>query len=242
MEQAQQAELDQQVAEVMQALEAAGEPASVESVARRVKRRTADVLESLKRLTFGTPGPDADADTPPEHYPGVQTAAAKVAQLTEAVAAAEVDVTAAEQAYAEAEAQAAEALIDGREPISLMEAQQAVLAAAESVHLLEVAQTVAKARHAEALATAQAQQQQAVWHHFQTLLAAHVTDLHRASASWEPLRRYCAVHGWRFGLTVFNGTMEILEESWIPHAEALLAQDEAGPDGGLPPGSHPRAY
>ena len=163
MDEEQQAQLDQQVAHTLAGLQAAGESVHVEGVARTLRRRTSDVLEAIRRVTGGTPS--VDVDTPPEQYPGVQTAAAKVAQLTEAVAAAEVDVTAAEQAYTQAEAQAAEALIDGREPISVMEAQQEVLCAAETVHLLQLAQSTAKARHTDALAQAQRLYKEHLWGH-----------------------------------------------------------------------------
>ena len=222
MDDEQQAQLDQQVAHTLAGLQAAGESVNVEGVARTLKRRTADVLDSIKRLTRGTPGPEVDADTPPEHYPNVQTAAAKVAQLTEAVAAAEVDVTAAEQAYAEAEAQAAEALIDGREPISLMEAQQAVLAAAETVHLLQLAQTTAKDRYTEALQAAKAQCWALVWGLYQDKIRAFDEALGAAYEAQEAARLVWNQIGQPGEVPLLKGPLSVWPEHFHPFLQGIL--------------------
>jgi hypothetical protein len=61
--------------------------------------------------------------------------------------------------------------------------------------------------------------------------------------SYEPLRAYCTQHNWRFGWQPFNGTMQVMGENWVPHVEALLAQEAPAPGGGTPPSlSQPSAY
>ena len=240
MEPEQQEALDQQVQAVMRELQAAGESVNVEGVARTIRRRTSDVLDSIKRLTRGTPA--LDYETPPEQYPQVVAAARKVATLEVTLCEAERTLAERETLLARAESQTAEALIDGREPLSLVEARQAVLEAADTLRLLELAQGTAKTRHAEALAQAEAAHQHAVWQRFQQLLQAHLDAVRQTVETWEPLRQYCAQHQWRFGLQPFNGTMQVMGESWIAHAEALLAQEAPAPGGGaLPPLSPPLA-
>lgn len=234
--------LDQQVKAVLALLEAEGQPVTTEGVRSRVGKRMSDVLAAMKRVA-GVGTPVLDADTPPQEYPVVVEAARKVETIAAALRDAEGTLAAQESLMQRAEVAAAAALIDGREPGSLVEARQQVLSAAETLRLLELAHGTAKSRAADALAQAQAQQQQAVWREFQRLLQVHVAHLQAATASWEPLREYCAQHQWAFGLQPFSGSMQILATNWVPHAEALLAQEAAEPGGvTLPTFGQPRAY
>ena len=241
MDEDRQLELDQQVQAVMRELQGAGESVNVEGVARTIRRRTSDVLDSIKRLTRGTPA--VDHETLPEQYPGVLAAERKVAAIEASRQDAERTLQDREIALAQAEAVAAEALIDGREPLSLVEARQAVLAAAETLRLLELAHGTAKRRHSAALAAAEVAHQRAVWQRFQQLLQAHLVAVRQTVESWEPLRAYCAAHDWRFGLQPFQGSMQILQASWLPYAEGLLSQEAPAHGGGnLPPMLQPHAY
>jgi hypothetical protein len=168
MDEAQQGELDQQVQEAMQEL---GETASVESIARRVGRRTETVLHAIKRVTgLGTSEPDVD--TSPQEYPAVVEAARKVEAITAALQDTERTLQARETALVRAEAAAAEALLDSRAPISLIEARQAVLDAAEMARLLALAQSTAKSRYDDALAQAQAQHWALQWRRYQEAVQA----------------------------------------------------------------------
>ena len=157
MDEGQQRDLDQQV---QQALQELGETASVETVARKVGRRTESVLQAIKRVT-GLGPPAVDHETPPEQYPAVVESGRKLENIGAALRDAERLLHEREGLLARAEAAAAEALIDGREPLSLMEARTQVLQAADIARLLELAHTTAKARVSEALDAAQAAHQQA---------------------------------------------------------------------------------
>jgi hypothetical protein len=235
-------ELDQQVKQTLEELEPAGQPASVETVTRTLRQRTADVLSAMKRVAGVGPS-EPDADTSPERYPSVVAAEQKMTAIAAAIYDAERTLTERESLLARAEAQAAVAVADGLEAPSLVPARQAVQAAAETMHLLQLAQVTAKDRYTEALAAAEAKHQQAVWRRFQALLATHLVAARSTVESWESLRAYCAQHGWAFGLQPFNGTMEVMAESWVPHVEALLAQEAPSSGGGtVVTGGQPRAY
>jgi hypothetical protein len=183
-----------------------------------------------------------DHDTEPALYPQVLAAEGRVTAIEAARQDAERTLAEREVLLARAEAAAAERVADGLEAPSLVPERRAVQQAAETLHLLALAHGTAKTRHAEALAQAEVAHRQAVWRHFQALLATHLVAAQQMVETWEPLRAYCAAHGWAFGLQPFSGSVPILGESWVPHAEALLAQAEPGHSGALPPMLQPRAY
>jgi hypothetical protein len=192
MDEAQQEHLDEQVQQAMRELQADGEHPTVESVARKVGRRTEAVLHAVRRLTRGTPA--LDVDTPPHLYPEVVAAEHKVASIEAALREAEQTLTARETALAQAEAAVAEALIDGREPRSLSEARQAVLEAAEMCLLLELAETKAKERYDVALQEAQRQHWQIQWGHYQGAVRAFDEALSVAyTAQEEAMRLWNAI-------------------------------------------------
>jgi len=101
MEPDQQEALDAQVQEAMQAL---GETASVETVARKVGRRTETVLQAIRRVTRGTPA--VDDETPPENSPAVRQAIAEVRRRRALLARAEELLSHAADTLAQAEAAA----------------------------------------------------------------------------------------------------------------------------------------
>jgi hypothetical protein len=243
MDESQQEHLDEQVSQAMRELQADGEHPTVESVARKVGRRTEAVLHAVRRLTRGTPAPDMD--TPPESYPGVVQAVAKMDQLSAALAQAGQALQEAEAAYAQAEAQAAEALIDGREPISLMEAQQAVLHAAETVHLLELAQSTAKDRHTTALAAAQAQHWAAQWRRYQGAIAAFDAALGAAYHAQEAARQVWNEIGQPGTPPILTTALANWPEHFHPFLQAMILDmppEQVRRGGNVPPMLQSRPY
>src|SRR5262245_9660071 len=99
----QQQQLDVKVEQVLQELEASGEPVTSEKVRARVGRRMIDVLDAIRRVTGLAPEPDADLD--PAQYPAVQQAVEVVYARRRALTQAEAAQTQAQRGLDEAEAE-----------------------------------------------------------------------------------------------------------------------------------------
>jgi hypothetical protein len=242
MDEAQQEHLDEQVQQAMRELQADGEHPTVESVARKVGRRTEAVLRAVRRLTRGTPA--LDVDTPPHLYPEVVAAEHKVASIEAALREAEQTLTARETALAQAEAAVAEALIDGREPRSLSEARQAVLEAAEMCLLLELAERTAKDRHTTTLQAAQARQWQAHWRQYQGAVQAFDEALSRAYEAQEEARRVWNAIGQPGEVPLLKGPLSVWPEHFHHFLQGILdtAPEQVRRGGDVPPFSQPHAY
>jgi hypothetical protein len=242
MDEAQQEHLDEQVQQAMRELQADGEHPTVESVARKVGRRTEAVLHAVRRLTRGTPA--LDVDTPPHLYPEVVAAEHKVASIEAALREAEQTLTARETALAQAEAAVAEALIDGREPRSLSEARQAVLEAAEMCLLLELAERTAKDRHTTTLQAAQARQWQAHWRQYQGAVQAFDEALSRAYEAQEEARRVWNAIGQPGEVPLLKGPLSVWPEHFHHFLQGILdtAPEQVRRGGDVPPFSQPHAY
>jgi hypothetical protein len=242
MDEAQQEHLDAQVQQAMRELQADGEHPTVESVARKVGRRTEAVLHAVRRLTRGTPA--LDVDTPPHLYPEVVAAEHKVASIEAALREAEQTLTARETALAQAEAAVAEALIDGREPRSLSEARQAVLEAAEMCLLLELAERTAKDRHTTTLQAAQARQWQAHWRQYQGAVQAFDEALSRAYEAQEEARRVWNAIGQPGEVPLLKGPLSVWPEHFHHFLQGILdtAPEQVRRGGDVPPFSQPHAY
>jgi hypothetical protein len=226
----------------MRELQADGEHPTVESVARKVGRRTEAVLRAVRRLTRGTPA--LDVDTPPHLYPEVVAAEHKVASIEAALREAEQTLTARETALAQAEAAVAEALIDGREPRSLSEARQAVLEAAEMCLLLELAERTAKDRHTTTLQAAQARQWQAHWRQYQGAVQAFDEALSRAYEAQEEARRVWNAIGQPGEVPLLKGPLSVWPEHFHHFLQGILdtAPEQVRRGGDVPPFSQPHAY
>jgi hypothetical protein len=242
MDEAQQEHLDEQVQQAMRELQADGEHPTVESVARKVGRRTEAVLRAVRRLTRGTPA--LDVDTPPHLYPEVVAAEHKVASIEAALREAEQTLTARETALAQAEAAVAEALIDGREPRSLSEARQAVLEAAEMCLLLELAERTAKDRHTTTLQAAQARQWQVHWRQYQGAVQAFDEALSRAYEAQEEARRVWNAIGQPGEVPLLKGPLSVWPEHFHHFLQGILdtAPEQVRRGGDVPPFSQPHAY
>ena len=219
MEPEEQTHLDAQVAEVMRELQAAGEQATIDRMARKVGKRTADVLHAIKRLTAGSPA-EPDTDTPPEAYPAVVASQARVNCLTAARAEAEQELTEADAALTRAELAAADAVAEGRDVPSLVEARQRAVEAAEQERLFGLALQVAKTRHGDVLTAAQAQHWAAQWRVYQEAVQAFDAALGDAYAAQERAReRWVAI-----GQPGEAPMLKTALANWDPYFHAFLQQ------------------